>query len=96
MPFGKAQSRFVDFDGERMNRQQAAQHGQQRMRVGPGRLHLPARDLGEFVEDLDADGAAFGDGRFGAVGLRGIAGSEVDEDIGVEKASGRSPRHDRT
>jgi hypothetical protein len=44
-----------------------------RMRVGPRHLHLPAREIGQFVEHLDADGAAGDDGRFGTVGLGGIA-----------------------
>jgi hypothetical protein len=78
-----------------MNRQPAAQHGQKRMRVGPRHLHLPARDVGQFVEDLHADRAAGGDGRFDTVGLRGISEVRWRRKLGVEKASGHLPHPDQ-
>ena len=50
-----------------MDREQATQQGEKRMRVGPGHPHLAARDVGELVENLHADRAAGGDGRFGTL-----------------------------
>ena len=78
----------MDLDGDRMNRQQAAQHVEERVRLVPGHLHFPARDVGKFVQNLHADRAAAGNGRFRPIGLRGVAGREVDEDVGIEKLTG--------
>ena len=52
--------------------------------------------IGDFVEDLDADGAAGTDDRLGPIRLGGIGRGEIDEDIAVHEASGHSPRPDRT
>ena len=73
IPLRELQSRFVHLESKRMNRQQAAQHVQKCMRIGPGHLHLPARDVGEFVENLNADRTAGGDSRFRPIGLCCIA-----------------------
>jgi hypothetical protein len=69
-----------------MDREQAAQQVEERMRVGPGHPHR-ACDVGEFVENLYGDRAAGSDNRLGAIGLRGIARGDIDEDIGVEEGS---------
>jgi hypothetical protein len=53
--------------------EQAAQHRQKRMRIGPRHLHLPACDIRQFVDNLHADGAAGSDSRLGTIHLHGIA-----------------------
>ena len=53
--FGDSESGFVGLDGDGMNRQQAAQRGQQCMGLVPCHLHFPARHVGKFVENLHAD-----------------------------------------
>jgi hypothetical protein len=73
VPLGESQSCCVGLDCERMNRQQTAQHGQQRMGVNPGHLHRSARDIGEFIENLHANRPASGDGRLGPIRLLHIA-----------------------
>ena len=49
----------MGLDGEGMNRQQAAEHVEECMRLVPGHLHFPARDVGKFVQDLHADFYSF-------------------------------------
>ena len=67
VPLGEPQSGFVDLNGKRVNRQQTAKHFQKRVRIGPGHLHLPARDIGDLVENLHADRIAGGDDRLRSI-----------------------------
>lgn len=79
-----------------MNRQQAAQHRQKRMRIAPRQLHLATSDIGEFVENLHADSTATTNGSLGLISLYRIARRNVEEDVGVEEATGDSRRPCRT
>ena len=70
---GERQPCFMHLHGERMNRQHRTERVQKGVRLGSGHLHLPARDVGNLVENLHADGAAASHGGFGSVDLRCIA-----------------------
>jgi hypothetical protein len=71
-----------------MNRQQAPQYRQKRMCVGPRQLHLAASDIGEFVENLHADGPATSDGSLRPISLYRIARRNAEEHVGVEEVIG--------
>jgi hypothetical protein len=58
------------------------------MSVLLGHPHLSARGVGQFVENLHADGAAAADDRFLAVGLRRVAGGQGDEKLVSKKLPG--------
>ena len=45
----------MGLDGDRMDRQQAALHVEERVRLVPGRLHFPALDVGQFVQHLSTE-----------------------------------------
>lgn len=44
-----------------MNGEKLVQDVQEGMGLGPGHLHFAARHVGDFIQDLNADGAAGGD-----------------------------------
>jgi len=72
IPLGKTQSCFVDFHGERMNRQQAAQHGQNRMRQPTTSAFSGRATLANSLSTWTLMAPPV-DGGFGKVGLGGIA-----------------------
>jgi len=86
---------LVCLDSDRLDGQQAAQHGQKRMDVRPRHQHLAAYDIGQFVQNLHADRPAIANDRLRTIGFHGVAGGDLDEDVGVEEATGHSPRPGR-
>jgi hypothetical protein len=72
--------------------QQAAECRQQRMDIRPCHPHLTARNIGQFVQNLHADHASIANDRLCTISLHGVAGREVNQDVGVEEATGHSRR----
>jgi len=60
------------------------------------KLNLAAADIGQFVENLNAYHAAICDEVVRPLSLRDVVAHQIDERIGIKKASDHWPRRGRT
>src|SRR5277367_2405064 len=82
---GQSEPKLVGLEGNRMDGQQSPQRRQKATCFSPSHFHLASRDIGDLVQHLNADRAPVAKYGFRTVGLRRVAGGEVNENVAVEE-----------
>lgn len=99
MAFGNAHPIEMNLFRQRNDLKHLAKSHSQRIRLTPRHLPFSSSDVGNLVQNLDADRAAILDNLLYPVGTLVVARCEIEEHIAVEEclsAIGHSPHPGRT